>query len=128
MDVQELSHGQFLNSVCPIDLQVVRQAGLKEQIKNILLNGMEPCNHVIDHVIPLAVVIKFSQLCLLLGNSKPLDQVLQCVGIMATLVQSCWVVKRYNTISSDVIMRCFTVKCCIRMVPIATSMEYHVMY
>lgn len=94
--MQELSHAQFLNLVCPADYQRVEQISLKEQIKNILLNGtiMLTNHHHGDISNCLAVVITFSQLCLLLGNNKPSDQVLQCLAVVATLVQCCWVVKR----------------------------------
>jgi len=81
-----------------VDYEGVEQTPLKEQIKNILLNGtVMLINHCHGDVFDyLAVVITFSQLCQLLGNNKPSDQVLQCLAVMATLVRCCWVVKRYE--------------------------------
>ncbi|XP_065900043.1 DNA-directed RNA polymerase III subunit RPC5-like [Dysidea avara] len=83
MDVQELSHTHFLDSVCPADpvggmVGSLTQPTLKEQIRTVLLN---------------AIVMTFGQVCMLLGNSVPSDQVLQCLGVMATLVRGCWVIK-----------------------------------
>ena len=49
MGLEEVGHAQFLNSVCPVNYEAVTQVALKEQIKNILLNGKHYCHH--DHVI-----------------------------------------------------------------------------
>lgn len=97
MNVQELSQAEFLTSVCPAEYQGAGQISLKEQIKNILINGIMTCqsSSITDCSNCLAVVITFSQLCQLLGNDMPSDQVLHCLTAMATLVQCCWVVKRY---------------------------------
>lgn len=85
-DVQELSHAKFLDSVCPADnfggvahpMGSIAQPTLKEQIRTVLLN---------------AIVMTFNQMCMLLDNSVPSDQVLQCLDAMATIIRGCWVVK-----------------------------------
>jgi len=73
------------------------------------------------------MVMTFSQLCMLLGNSVPSDQVLQCLGVMATLVRGCWVIKRYVTlVYSPYCHVLFIVTYCIRIVHVVISMVYHV--